>query len=179
MPEGYCFGEIISGRFPQSVSIMYRKQMVPNDIYEILKPQYKMGDYPLYLYLADIGKFKYISESTCVYRKNNESASGKLGENYLKNINFISSCREVLSDFTKKRETVDKDLLQKIEAQLQHWLLTSFSMSLQNYNTNLAKDLWIEIKENRTPTPFKYQLLHKSMYLGVLGKGLINSYYKK
>ena len=124
-----------------------------------------------------ITKIKYLPDVTCVYRKNDSSISGEVAKNYLKNINFISSCREVLSDFKAENKITDIILLQKIEAQLQHWLLTSFSMSIQNNNTSLAKELWQKIEQNSSPTPLKYQLLNSSTYLGSLGKWLIKSYY--
>ncbi|TXB63702.1 glycosyltransferase [Vicingus serpentipes] len=179
MPEGYCFDEVIKGSFPQTVSIMYRKSFIPGKIADVVKPNYKMGDYQLALFLALKGKLKYLPDVTCVYRKNDTSISGVVAKNYLTNINFINSCREVLTDFTIENSISDPTLLQKIDAQLQHWLLTSFSMSLQNHNLTLAKQLWLTIKHNPTPIPIKYKILNLSAALGIFGKGLINFYYKK
>ena len=179
MPEGKCIEDIINGSYPQTVSVMYKKSMLPINLNKILKLHYKMCDYPIVLHLAYSGKVKYIPDVTCVYRKNENSISGEVAKNYLKNIKFMSSCRAVLTDFKKEKQITEPILLKKIDAQLQHWLLTSFSMSLQNHNTNLAKELWKEVKENPTPIPFKYQLLNASASLGFLGKGLINFYYKK
>ena len=44
MPEGNCLVDVIEGGFPQTLSILLRKSLLPEDITEFRKPHYIMGD---------------------------------------------------------------------------------------------------------------------------------------
>jgi glycosyltransferase involved in cell wall biosynthesis len=178
MPEGYCLDKIIKGKFPWTVTTMLRKSLIENDIEKILKPHYLMGDFPLWLHLAANSKLKYLPDITSVYRRNLNSVSAS-SISLLKKVTFNLSWVEILKDFIDKNNISDIKLLRKTEPLIQLSLLNAFSMSLQANDTQLAKSIWKDLKLNKTPIPFKHQLLHKSISLGALGKWLINYYYKK
>lgn len=73
--DGDVFKKLLRCNFVFTLTAMFKSESYHHIDYIDDFKQFEMGDYPLWLALSRLGKFKYLPESTAVYRINNESAS--------------------------------------------------------------------------------------------------------
>jgi glycosyltransferase involved in cell wall biosynthesis len=93
------FENLLTGNTIPTLTVLFRKYFLKsyqNEISPSTK-QWKMGDYPLWLYIAANSKIKYISDVTGVYRILPESASHF--EDFNKGLEFINNTYEIRSFF--------------------------------------------------------------------------------
>lgn len=75
MPSGFLINEVFKGSFPWTVTAMFNKTFLNLELKELLKPHYKMCDFPMWIELAANGEFLYLDKVTAVYRRNAESTT--------------------------------------------------------------------------------------------------------
>jgi glycosyltransferase involved in cell wall biosynthesis len=177
MPCGNIINELVKGQFPWTLTACFRKNLLEGQETLILKDHYLMGDFPLWLHLGVNSQFEYIPDVTSSYRRNEGSATDP-NRSYLKKIDFIYSWKNILSDFINENNIIENNLLTIIMTQLSHRLLYAFIISIQNNDFQIANKIWLDIKENGTKIPYKYNVLRIFMLSGKFGKFLINLYFK-
>lgn len=94
-----------------TLTTMFRKELYQNFVKEIAPSSHnwKMGDYPLWLYLSCNSKIHFIDEVTSVYRLLDNSASHHTSING--KIAFLQSCNDVCDFFLTKYTPVSLDKL--------------------------------------------------------------------
>jgi glycosyltransferase involved in cell wall biosynthesis/RimJ/RimL family protein N-acetyltransferase len=65
--EGYVFTELLKGNFINTCSVVFRKELMPGDIY-VSEKSWFIYDYWLWLRVATKSKIHFINEATAAYR---------------------------------------------------------------------------------------------------------------
>jgi glycosyltransferase involved in cell wall biosynthesis len=97
MPNGYILADIIHGHFPRILTVCCRNSFFDKEFHEFMDDKMLMGDYPIFLYLANKTKFKYFPDATAQYNYNNESITKK--SHYYDRLQFFESGYNILEKF--------------------------------------------------------------------------------
>lgn len=114
--EVKSFEDLLVHNCIPTVTTIYRCKDLFDYTIEVPKEKrqtWKLGDYPLWLWLAKKGKIHFMDKITSAYRMLNESASRS--NNYRKNVEFDESVRDVQLYFAK-RYNCDKNIIDVINA---------------------------------------------------------------
>lgn len=114
-----------------------------------------MGDYPIWLYIAQNSKIKFINETTGVYRICNESASHS--NDLEKIIRFNNSYHDIRTWYNSRQNTVPQEKLDQNQAVL------LFNSSVFRSSKEYAK-LYYKRIENKTP---KIRIKYWACMLGI------------
>jgi len=99
VPRGDVLNELLYGDPYKTCTSLFRSDLI-NDYDQFIRNRnFKMGDYPLWLFIAKKSKIGYIDESTATYRIRENSASHSIGMK--KYINFRRSAYKVSIYFSK------------------------------------------------------------------------------
>lgn len=129
------FEDIISGDNPISTPTTLIRRSLYDEFYakNIVSADWKMADYPLWIYLAHQSKIRCLEDITAVYRCLSHSASHS--SNLRTMLDFTYSGYYISSFFAKYFER--KDLLPKINKHFQNCL---FKLSRQ-FNKNISVEI--------------------------------------
>ena len=112
-----------------TLTVVYRKNLdIGFD--EIRRPNWKMGDYPLWLYLSLKTRFFFMESLLATYRILTNSASHST--DYKKRVEFQESANEIRHFFAKKYNVGDQYLLE------QNYFRKRFDLA---FNSNQKKDV--------------------------------------
>lgn len=124
-----------------------------NKIPKLWKSQnFKMGDLPLWIELAQIGGFHYLKDVTAVYRVLDNSASHSSNESN-KEVDFIRSQYDVIN-FYMEQLHIPYD----IERNNFNMYCTLLKRMYETENVNLACEYYLILKESSYDIPFKTKL---------------------
>ena len=130
------FDELLLGNGIPTATVCYRKELGLN-YYEEIKPWlrgWKMGDYPLWLWISDRCEIKYIPIVTAVYRILDESASHT--RDVQKRLVFAQSTYDIRYYFLK-RYSASKN---KIDEYYLKYMKTRYELE-QIYSLKTAKEM--------------------------------------
>lgn len=102
--EGYLFNELIKFNRICTLTVCVRRDIIKKYIQDVdpYKRQWKMGDYPMWLYLSQNAKIKYFDDNTSCYRVLKNSASHFNDFLSVKEFLFKESGLDICIYFTKK-----------------------------------------------------------------------------
>ncbi|MBR5698189.1 MAG: hypothetical protein IKX44_06155 [Prevotella sp.] len=129
--KGYIIGKYASGidelvycNVIPTLTVVYRKELYDgfDDLYDV---NWKMGDYPLWLYLSHQASIRFIDKPLAVYRILKNSASHSA--NYRKQVEFQESAKEIRLFFSKKYHIGSQELIE------QGYYLRRFHLAFNNY----------------------------------------------
>lgn len=148
------FLELLRENTIPTLTTCYRKALYDNYLLEInpAKQNWKMGDYPLWLYLSTIGEINFVNEISGIYRVLKESASHS--NDITKTIEFVENYFIIKRHFIDKYLDGDVKLINNIERR-KNWSIfveyiisgdyeTAFSYSkVVKNNFNFIQCIWI------------------------------------
>ena len=134
-----------------TLTVMLRKTLIfqyYNEI-DVAKMGWRMGDYPLWLWVAERNKLYFINDVFAVYRVLEESAShSKSLERY---IQFYQSCYDIQNFFALRNPSIN----------IKHWIEEYYYVRLYQLcieNGYVVPDFCVNYLERVTPCSFKGRL---------------------
>lgn len=103
--EGYLFNELIKFNRICTLTVCVRRDIIKKYIQDVdpYKRQWKMGDYPMWLYLSQNAKIKYFDDNTSCYRVLKNSASHFDDSSRINSFLFGESGLSISIYFSKKQ----------------------------------------------------------------------------
>ena len=96
--DANSFDDLIKLNCIGTLTACFRKELYKKYYREItIDPSWKMGDYPIWLFISLNSKIKFLNEITAVYRKQEQSASNY--NNIKGQLSFIESISDICSFF--------------------------------------------------------------------------------
>lgn len=138
--SGDIFDKLIMSNFIGTLTVCFRKDLLDKVVgLKIHDQNFKMGDYPLWIAFSSITKFKYLTDSTSVYRISPNTLSNQL--NVIDRFNFEDSVYDIRYFFLKNI-TVNKNLKNKVDILYINFLILN-KKSFKNISKNkyLSKGL--------------------------------------
>lgn len=177
MPEGHILSEIIKGEFPYTVTVCLRSSAFLNSLDSILEKEYLMGDYPLWLHVANNWKIAYYNEISCAYRRHKASVTANVLSAERK-IEFYTSWNKILKDFLSVNHITDQGILEKVEILIKEKVLNNYIIGCTDRRIDL-KSLWLSVKELKEKIPIKLKILRLAGQIPFIGRRGLEFYYKK
>lgn len=119
--SGDIFDKLIISNFIGTLTVCFRKDLLDKVVeLNILDQNFKIGDYPLWLAFSSITKFKYLTDSTSVYRISPNTLSNQL--NVIDRFNFEDSAYDIRYFFLKSF-LVQKNIKRKVENSYLYFLI--------------------------------------------------------
>jgi glycosyltransferase involved in cell wall biosynthesis len=102
IPVGYVYDGLIRSNFIATVTTVGRMDLVREALKQLKnkRPQWVIGDYPIWLFISASHKIEYIPEITSTYRILSESASNS--NSVIKNFSFIITVFKIQLYFNRK-----------------------------------------------------------------------------
>ncbi len=166
--------EILVANSIATCTVVCRSELL-NDARAFLgEKRFAMGDYPLWLYIAQKSKIAYIDEPLATYRIVGGSATN---QGYQKQLAFLESQQEVKSYFME-RFTYSESIQQRVRSEyLQKKLMLCFLVNSRSELKRCAKELK-EIKGKLTQRERIYEIAGKFRLLSFPLKAYHNLYHK-
>lgn len=158
--SGYVLRELLSNQYSiGTLTTTYRVSSY-NEIPRLFcNKRFKMGDLPLWIELAHIGKFKYFDETTAVYRVLPESASHS--KSLSKRLSFINGAFDIRAFYCDAFKEGNIDV-KRIE------LLSIMKVAIIYHDWPLFKKTFEDLKLSGYKIPLKYYIIYYSKSIRIL-----------
>jgi len=126
---------LLKGNVIPTLTVCFRQNLYVDYLTEI-QPQnqgWKMGDYPIWLWIAGNSKMGFINEIQGIYRVLSESASHS--KDLQRQIDFIESYANIKKRFVQIFSVTDKDVLESIDEQ---YLMGLFRVTINLNGDHMA-----------------------------------------
>ena len=158
--------DLLSHNPIMTLTTMFRRDMYFNYLEEVTPEQHdwKLGDYPLWIWLAIHSDIKYIDIVTSVYRMLDNSASHS--PNIEKNVSFIKSINDVRLYYINRYFPDDQQLKDQVDNDLFFRLANAYDQN--NDRVNYIK--YLKMMKSTTPSSRFRWLLYSNDFLYFLYK---------
>lgn len=166
--------EILVANSIATCTVVCRRELLKDARAFLGEKRFAMGDYPLWLYIAQKSKIAYIDEPLATYRIVGGSATN---QGYQKQLAFLESQQEVKSYFME-RFTYSAPIQQRVRSEyLQKKLMLCFLVNSRSELKRCAKELK-ELKGKLTQRERIYEIAGKFRLLSLPLKAYHNLYHK-
>jgi Glycosyltransferases involved in cell wall biogenesis len=146
--QGWIFDDLLLGNQIGTLTTLFRTELANNSYFHntIRNKKFKMGDYPLWLFIAQQMKIGYIDEQTSVYRVLQESAGRS--DNEYKNYLFERSVLDVKFYFANNEEKYTQILRVEESQFYQAWLRKAVLV----HNLEIGREAYSFLKKKNVVT---------------------------
>lgn len=144
MPEGSIFERLLSGNFIQTCTLCMRANLVRDFMTSgLLKPEYSVNDWPLFLYIAARADIDFLPGSTAVYRK---SVGSLTNSGMAARAKFVAGYIPMIEDFCALHGVADD--VRNAALAVHYRQLASFSALAGNLRMFESARAWLNENES-------------------------------
>lgn len=175
-PKGDVFKSLLLDNFITTNTVLIRYEAYVKAIANIssYSRSWLMGDYPLWLEVAKMGKFWYLPDVTTVYRVRNESASHS--DDFRKILKFNESAKEVQLFYATKSGL--KSFIPAIETMFNSRMY-QYCLEYNYSNIRPFRSYFLNLKECTTLKTKLFKCCATSKVLEGILKALVNNIFAR